>query len=91
MYLALPGRFDTTSGLNLQIEALKKGEKIDGDPNYDYSLHGKKLITSCRHIIKDSTHDMVLELSSTSRSDEIAIPASADYQKPKEVIEYDEV
>ncbi len=90
MYLALPGRFDTTSGLNLMIEAFKKGEKIDGDPNYDFSLYGKKLITSCRHIIKNNTHDMVLELSTTSKSDELPIPITSEYQKPKEVMNYDE-
>ena len=33
---------------------------------------------------------MVLELSTTSKSDEFPIPISSEYQKPKEVLEYDE-
>ena len=89
MSIALAGRFDTFSGVNLNINALKKGVKVEGedDDSLDESLKGKKLVTACRHMIRDSQHHMILELSSGTT--DLNLPVSTDFQEPKRVIDYD--
>lgn len=89
MSIALAGRFDTFSGVNLNINALKKGVKVEGedDDSLDESLKGKKLVTACRHMIRDSQHHMILELSSGTT--DLNLPVSTDFQEPKRVINYD--
>lgn len=89
MTLALPGNFDTCSGATLNINALKKGFKVEGEDedSLDASLKGKKLITACRHKINDSEHHMILELCSGTT--DLELPITTDSQEPKRALNYD--
>ena len=61
--VVLPGNFNISSGLNVNLNIPKRSEraKDDSDEQLDKSLHGKYLIVATRHIIKYDKHEVVFE------------------------------
>jgi hypothetical protein len=84
--IAMPGNFQLTSGFNVNVMAPIQGQKEQGDDNDDPSLSGKYLIVASRHIIGYDKHETVIEVATTSTSNEF-IPTS-NPQQIKEILEY---
>jgi hypothetical protein len=62
--IVLPGNFNITSGLNIQLNIPKRSERDSsdsGEDQLDKSLHGNYLIVATRHIIKYDKHEVVFE------------------------------
>ncbi len=68
--IVMPGNFQLTSGFNVNVRAPFFGEKSVGDDNEDTTLSGKYLIIGSRHIIKDKTHETIIETATTSTDQE---------------------
>ena len=66
----MPGNFQLTTGFNVNIRAPFFGEKAEGDENEDETLSGKYLIIGSRHILKNKTHETVIETATTSSGQE---------------------
>ena len=77
--LVMPGNFQLTSGFNVNLVAPNFGKKLKGDDNEDPSLSGKYLIVASRQIIGYDKHETILEVATTSSSNEF-IPASNPLQ-----------
>lgn len=68
--IVMPGNFQLTTGFNVNIRAPFFGEKAEGDENEDETLSGKYLIIGSRHILKNKTHETVIETATTSSGQE---------------------
>lgn len=69
--LVLPGNFDLTSGLNVDLNIPLRSVKIGSD-SQDKDISGKYMIVASRHIIRYDRHETVLEVSTdSSMSDKV--------------------
>lgn len=68
MKLMLPGNFDLTIGMILDLKYPKRGNLREGD-ELDTSFSGKHMIVAVRQIIRPTQHDTVLEIASDSDTD----------------------
>ena len=68
--IVMPGNFQLTTGFNVNVKAPFFGEKAEGDENEDETLSGKYLIIGSRHILKNKTHETVIETATTSSGQE---------------------
>jgi len=64
--IVMPGNFQLTTGFNVNVNAPYFGEKEPGDENKDPNLSGKYVIIGSRQLIKESTHETIIEVASTS-------------------------
>jgi hypothetical protein len=76
--VVLPGNFDLTSGLNVNINIPHRGIKT-GSESEDLNMGGKYLIIASRQIIKYDKHETILELA-TDSTNENMIYQSSDSQ-----------
>lgn len=84
--IAMPGNFQLTSGFNVNVNAPDFGKKEKGTDNADPSLSGKYLIVGSRQIIGYEKHETVIEVATTSSSNDF-IPAS-NPEQTREALEY---
>ena len=77
--LSMPGNFQLTSGFNVNLVAPNFGKKEKGGDNEDPSLSGRYLIVASRQIIGYDKHETIIEIATTSSSNEY-IPASNPLQ-----------
>lgn len=68
--IVMPGNFQLTTGFNVNVKAPFFGEKAEGDENEDETLSGKYLIIGSRHILKNKTHETIIETATTSSGQE---------------------
>jgi len=68
MKLMLPGNFNLTIGMILDLKYPKRG-KIKEDDSLDPSFSGKHMILAVRHVIRPTQHDTILEIASDSDID----------------------
>jgi len=84
--LVMPGNFQLTSGFNVNLEVQNFGKKQKGGNNEDKSLSGKYVIVASRHIIGYEKHETIIEVASSSNSNEF-IPTD-DPQQTKAILEF---
>jgi hypothetical protein len=84
--LVMPGNFQLTSGFNVNLTAPTFGQKEKGDTNEDKSLSGKYVIVASRHIIGFDKHETIIEVASSSNSNEF-IPAD-NPQQTRAILEF---
>lgn len=77
--LTMPGNFQLTSGFNINLMAPNFAKKEKGDDNADPSLSGKYIIVATRQIIGYDKHETIIEVATTSSSNEF-IPVSSSAQ-----------
>ena len=65
MKILLPGNFDLTVGMIVDLKYPKRG-KIDNTEELDNSFSGKQLVIAVRHIIIPSKHETIIEVASDS-------------------------
>ena len=82
----MPGNFQLSSGFNVNVEVPSMGVKDKNSDNEDKSLNGKYIIIASRHIIGFEKHETIVEVASSSTSNEF-IPASSSEQT-NEILEY---
>lgn len=75
---ALPGNFQLTSGFNVNVIAPTLGVKDTGEGE-DSSISGKYIITATRHIIGFEKHETVIEIATTSSTNDY-VPTSNPMQ-----------
>ena len=68
MKLMLPGNFNLTIGMILDLKYPKRGNLREGD-ELDSSFSGRSMIIAVRQIIRPTQHDTVLEVASDSDID----------------------
>jgi hypothetical protein len=73
--LVMPGNFQLTSGFNVNLIIPNFGKKSRSGDNEDPSLSGRYLIIASRQIIGYDKHETVIEIATTSSSNEF-IPVS---------------
>jgi hypothetical protein len=64
--LVMPGNFQLTSGLNVDLTIPGFGAKTKGDDNDDSSISGKYIIVATRHIITNNKHETLIEIATDS-------------------------
>jgi hypothetical protein len=84
--IVMPGNFQLSSGFNVNVEVPSMGIKDKNSDNEDKSLNGKYIIIASRHIIGFEKHETIVEVASSSTSNEF-IPASSSEQT-NEILEY---
>jgi hypothetical protein len=67
----MPGNFQLSSGLNVNLNVPNFSIKEKGQDELDESLNGKYLIIATRHIIGFEKHETVVELATTSTNSPI--------------------
>jgi hypothetical protein len=66
--VVMPGNFNLTSGINIDLRFQEKQDQsLDGD-NKDYSAYGKYTIIGARHIISYNKHETIFDAASDSTS-----------------------
>lgn len=63
--VALPGNFQLTSGLNVDLDVPNFSVKDGGDTS-DGTLSGKYVILASRHLIRHNKHETIIEVSTSS-------------------------
>lgn len=66
LQLTLPGNFNYTAGLMVDVEVPKRFEKTKDDDNRDKTLYGKYLIIATRHVIGFNKHEVIMEVATDS-------------------------
>lgn len=69
----LPGNFELTSGVNVDLLVPKRSEAISNEDFYDRSLYGKYLIIASHHCISPTKHEVIFEAVSDSSNKETEI------------------
>lgn len=82
----MPGNFNLTSGFNVNVIVPNLAKKERGADNNDSSISGKYLIIATRHIIGYEKHETIIEVATTSTSNDF-IPES-NSQQTEELLEY---
>lgn len=82
----MPGNFNLTSGFNVNVKVPNLSKKEKGTDNEDSSISGKYLIVATRHIIGYEKHETIIEVATTSTSNDF-IPES-NSQQTEELLEY---
>lgn len=79
--IVLPGNFNISSGLSIDLNIPKRSERVNGDSGEDQldkSLHGKYLIVATRHIIKYDKHEVVFEAVTDSTNKDAVYQSSSN-------------
>lgn len=84
--LTMPGNFQLTSGLMINLMAPNFAKKEEGDDNEDKSVSGKYIIVGSRQIIGYDKHETIIEIASTSSANEF-VPVGNQNQT-EEILEY---
>lgn len=84
--IGMPGNFQLSSGFNVNVEAPVLAQKEKGSDNEDKSMSGKYIIVGTRHIIGYEKHETVIEVATSSTSNEF-VPVS-NYEQTKEILDY---
>jgi len=79
--IVMPGNFQLTTGFNVNVKAPFFGKKVEGEEDEDLTLSGKYLIVGSRQIIKENTHETVIEVASTSTDQEFITQSTDDQNK----------
>lgn len=74
--VVMPGNFQLTSGMNVFLNVPFFGKKTKDGDNDDPSLTGKYIIVASRHIIKYDKHETVIEVATSSSTNDF-VPASS--------------
>lgn len=69
----VPGNFEITSGVNVDLLVPKRSEAMKNEDPYDKSLFGKYLIIATHHCITPSKHEIVFEAVSDSSNREVEV------------------
>ena len=83
---AMPGNFQLTSGLNVNVMLPNMAQREKGDDNIDESLSGKYLIVATRQIIGLEKHETVIEVATTSTQKEYV--ATSDASQTFDILNY---
>jgi hypothetical protein len=78
--VVLPGNFNITSGLNVNLNIPKRAERNPNDSlidQLDKSLYGKYLIVATRHIITFDKHEVVFEAVTDSSNKDAVYQSSS--------------
>lgn len=70
--MVLPGNFDLTSGLNVNVNIPIRGVKIGSD-SIDKVVSGKYMIIASRHIIRYDRHETIIEVATDSTNEDRVI------------------
>lgn len=84
--VSMPGNFQLTSGLNVNVVAPEFAKKTKGESNNDPSLSGKYIIIASRQVIGFEKHETIIEVATTSTNNEF-IPVS-NPQQTQEILNY---
>jgi len=84
--IVMPGNFQLTSGLNVNVMAPVFGKKEKGDDNEDKNLSGKYLIVASRQMIGYDKFETIIEVATTSSGNDF-VPADNPNQT-KEILAY---
>lgn len=84
--VSMPGNFQLTSGLNVNVVAPEFAKKTKGEDNNDPSLSGKYIIVASRQVIGFEKHETIIEVATTSTNNEF-IPVS-NPQQTQEILNY---
>jgi len=76
--LVMPGNFQLSSGFNVNVNVPFFGEKDKNEENRDKNLSGRYLITSARHILKQTEHESIIEVASTTSENDDIISNTRD-------------
>ena len=84
--IVMPGNFQLSSGFNVNVQAPVFGEKEKNSNEEDKSVSGKYIIIASRHIIGFEKHETIIEVASSSSSNDF-IPSSS-FEEVREIMEY---
>jgi hypothetical protein len=73
IHLTLPGNFGITSGFVVNLKMPARSFKPEAGKFLDESLTGKYIITAARHIIRNDSHETVIELATDSTNKPLVI------------------
>jgi hypothetical protein len=73
--LVMPGNFQLTSGMNINLLAPNFGIKEKGGDNEDFSLSGKYVVIASRQVIGYDKHETIIEVATSSSSNDF-VPVS---------------
>jgi hypothetical protein len=83
---AMPGNFQLTSGLNVNVMLPTMAQKAQGDDNTDDSLSGKYIIIATRQIIGLEKHETIIEVATTSTEKEFV--ETSDASQTADILNY---
>jgi len=83
---AMPGNFQLTSGLNVNVMLPNMAQKEMGDDNTDDSLSGKYIIIASRQIIGLEKHETIIEVATTSTEKEFV--ETSDSAQNADILDY---
>jgi hypothetical protein len=83
---AMPGNFQLTSGLNVNVMLPNMAQREKGDDNIDESLSGKYIIIATRQIIGLEKHETIIEVATTSTEKEFV--ATSDASQIADILNY---
>jgi hypothetical protein len=69
----VPGNFELTSGVNVDLLVPKRSEAMSNEDFYDKSLYGKYLIIASHHCISPTKHEVVFEAVSDSSNKDVEV------------------
>jgi hypothetical protein len=84
--IVMPGNFQLSSGFNVNVQAPVFGEREKNSNEEDKSVSGKYVIIASRHIIGFEKHETIIEVASSSSSNDF-IPSSS-FEEVREIMEY---
>lgn len=84
--IVMPGNFQLSSGFNVNVQAPVFGEREKNSNEEDKSISGKYIIIASRHIIGFEKHETIIEVASSSSSNDF-IPSSS-FEEVREIMEY---
>ena len=84
--IAMPGNFQLTSGLNVNVMLPNMAQREKGDDNIDESLSGKYIIIATRQIIGLEKHETIIEVATTSTEKEFV--ATSDASQIADILNY---
>lgn len=69
----VPGNFQITSGVNVELLVPKRSEAMQNEDAYDKTLYGKHLVIATHHCISPTKHEVVFEAVSDSSNREAVL------------------
>lgn len=84
--IVMPGNFQLSSGFNVNVQSPVFGEREKNSNEEDKSISGKYIIIASRHIIGFEKHETIIEVASSSSSNDF-IPSSS-FEEVREIMEY---
>jgi len=84
--VVMPGNFQLSSGFNVYVRMPPIGEKEKNSIEEDRTLSGKYLIVATRHIIGYDKHETIIEVASTSSTNDFIVSGTS--QQTDEALTY---